>query len=694
MRPFAALPPKVLASLLAVLLSVLLFAVCCPLAFLAVLGLAALLTLAGAASVAMQAQGRAGGCTPALPLPEVAVFFVAFLVLCLCAAPGMYFKDGGELAASAHCLGVAHPTGFPVFCMFGKGLSLAPFGGIFFRINVLSALATALAAAISYALARTFTANRWVPLFAPLGLLGGHSVWLHGTTTEVYALSLAGLAAALLAFVIAQQDARGLLLGWFLTGLGAAGHITWPMYAGLAGLFFTALALWSYRKRAGSLVLASLVMAALGALAVLYLPVAASRNPIMNWGDPGSLGAMWDHITGRRIRDSFSGQVLALRPGPLYAHLVVATRVAWEGSGPLWPLAVVGLVARPRGLALVLAAVAMADLAYSVAINPMGVSDLQTLQPFNLCVAVLGAAGVGLLARRPAVFVLLAACALGLQWFTSPAERDMRPVHGPREVAYEFLHAAPAGAVLFSSSDDLSAVVVGAQAVEGARPDVVALVKQHLADQKYVERKFRAAMAYPEDQTILREARLAPFEANGESPVAALGRAAKMFARRGQVYMEMGEGAVDQPLLRSARPGFPAFLLKPTGDDLLRLVREAVSRSLAHCPSSDRFGRDFLAGSIRLVATHLALSGREDVAIGLLAQALQVSRDDPRTLNNLGVLLDYFGMSEQALPLLQRAVEVAPDYERGWRTLARLARKLGLARVAEEAEATIEELSR
>jgi len=50
-----------------------------------------------------------------------------------------------------------------------------------------------------------------------------------------------------------------------------------------------------------------LLYAALVSLAALiavdsYLPLAASAKPILNWGDPGSLRALWWHITGRQYQ--------------------------------------------------------------------------------------------------------------------------------------------------------------------------------------------------------------------------------------------------------------------------------------------------------------------------------------------------------------------------------------------------------
>ncbi|MBM4396172.1 MAG: DUF2723 domain-containing protein, partial [Deltaproteobacteria bacterium] len=508
-----------LASLLAVLAGVAALAAWSPAGFAIALVAGVALTLAGGAVVAVEARRRALGVAdpPGIRPPDArieaaaGVFVAAFVALVAGAAPGAYFKDGGELAAAAHSLGVAHPTGFPLFCLAGKGFSLLPAGGVFFRLNALSAAATALAAAFAYLLARLLSPrSRWsgaAALLAPAGLLGGHAVRLHGTTTEVYAISLAGLAASLLAFAVAarRRDATALALGWLLTGLGAGGHVTWPIYASMTGIVVTALTLGAWKGRRASILGASALLAVAAALSVLYLPAAAGRDPVVNWGDPSSAAAMLDHLTGRRIRESFAGEIGQFRWGLFRAHLVEVFRVAWQGTGPLWPLAAAGMLAavvRERAFAACAAGIVAADWLYSARINPMGVHDLQTLQPATLCVSVLAATaiarlmsmgkGSGTLAGGLAA---AAALAVGMQWGGSPGERGLAHVHAPREVAAALLGAVEPGATVFTTSDDLSAGVAAAQAVEGARPDVLSVVKQHLSDGAYVARKVRAHRA-------------------------------------------------------------------------------------------------------------------------------------------------------------------------------------------------------
>ena len=680
-----------------------------------VAGLAAL-TVLGALTVALQARarrargpgGRFAG-TPGQGHGEaVAVFAGAFVALVAAAAPGMYFKDGGELASAALGLGVAHPTGFPVFCLVGKGFGLLPTGSSFFRMNLQSAAMLALAAALVYELAvvlgqATGRGALAVALVAPLGLLGSHAAWLHGTTTEVYALSAAGLAAALLAFTRASlaRDARLLAAGWLLTGLGAGAHVTWPVYAAFAGLVASWAAL---RHRPGArlgVLGACALLAAGGALVVLYLPAAAARDPVNNWGDPSTPGALWAHLTGQRIRQSFS-EIQEFHWAALRAHAGVTAGTLWEGCGPLLVLAGVGLAvvgSRAPAVALLLAGVLAGDVAFSAQINPMGVRDLQTLVPAAVVVSALAAATIvrgWALARRegsPALVagvLATAALGLGMQWGASPAERAMTQVHSPREVAYALLDRAPVGATVLTTFDDLSAGLLGAQAIEDARPDVLVLVKQHLSDAAYVSRQARAHRSGPADDALIDEVRARPFEV-GEGLVDALQRAVRRLSARGPVMIEPGEGAVDSELVRDLEPGFPAFGPGPAADRGAATER-ALASIEGFVPGADRWGREYLGAWARLLGTYLAMSGRPGDALPVLSRALAINPDDPRTLHNLAVLLADAGHPGDARVLLRHAVDMDATYLRGWRSLAKVAASVGLPDEAREAEERAREL--
>ena len=73
---------------------------------------------------------------------------VTFAVYFYTLAPTVVGGDSGELITAAHTLGVVHPPGYPLYTVLTKLFTLLPFGEIAWRVNLLSAVSGALAAAL------------------------------------------------------------------------------------------------------------------------------------------------------------------------------------------------------------------------------------------------------------------------------------------------------------------------------------------------------------------------------------------------------------------------------------------------------------------------------------------------------------------------------------------------------------------
>jgi tetratricopeptide (TPR) repeat protein len=116
-----------------------------------------------------------------------------------------------------------------------------------------------------------------------------------------------------------------------------------------------------------------LIYAALLAVAGLaiyaYLPVAASRSPLINWGDPKTFERFWWHITGRQYQTFFSFSL-----DTMIGQLKEFVRFAANQFGPWWSLAGLGLVIagfvemfkRDKTVFFFFALVILADLAIAL----------------------------------------------------------------------------------------------------------------------------------------------------------------------------------------------------------------------------------------------------------------------------------------------------------------------------------------
>jgi tetratricopeptide (TPR) repeat protein len=126
-----------------------------------------------------------------------------------------------------------------------------------------------------------------------------------------------------------------------------------------------------------------------------YLPIAASKAPVMNWGDPRTFERLWWHITGKQYQ-VFLSYSLQTAVSQFSGFIKLAARE----FGPWWlpvapALAVAGMVAlyrTNRAVFWFLALVIIADLAYSLGYEIAEDKDAYYLPVF---IAMAIAAGFG-----------------------------------------------------------------------------------------------------------------------------------------------------------------------------------------------------------------------------------------------------------------------------------------------------------
>lgn len=247
-------------------------------------------------------------------------FILSFVIYLVTLAPAVYFTDSGELASVASSLGIAHPTGYPLFTLVGHLWSgLLPWSPVY-NLNLMAAVATAASALFiflcSYELLSNLSLKKKVgqlvtklddlllSLFVSLGYSFALTTWKQATSVEVYSLQLVIISLYLYlvikAYFAKEDSARLLIATGFTLGLGFANHLTSFMLipAGLIVLF----AKTNKRDRwklLGFVVGATLV----GVLLYLYLPVRSSQSPEFNWGAVHrSFDKFWYHVTGAQYQ--------------------------------------------------------------------------------------------------------------------------------------------------------------------------------------------------------------------------------------------------------------------------------------------------------------------------------------------------------------------------------------------------------
>jgi hypothetical protein len=152
---------------------------------------------------------------------------LAFALYLATMSPSVVNDDGGELQMLARALGVAHPTGYPLFILLSWAFSYLPLGGdVAFRVTLLCALCAAGAMAFFFLAARELGAGRVPALAAALLAASIPRIWMHASAAEVY--SFANLLMLFCSWLLLRWGAGKTPL-WVVTlafGFGLTHHIS------------------------------------------------------------------------------------------------------------------------------------------------------------------------------------------------------------------------------------------------------------------------------------------------------------------------------------------------------------------------------------------------------------------------------------------------------------------------------------
>jgi len=288
--------------------------------------------------------------TPALDLRPsyraaalTALAVLALYVLTL--APTTAMWDASEYITAAYTLGIPHPPGNPLFVLLGRVASLLPIGGVAYRVNLLAAVCSALAAGIWFLVAERVLAQwisvRWVRLagsvLAAVLSATAFTVWNQSVVNEkVYTVSLAFFAVVSWLTVLWCDDPDGrradriLVLIAYLIGLGytnhPAGFLVGPAVA-------TAVVVRRPRTILRWRLIASAVLALLlGITPFAFEPIRAAHHPALNEGEPTGctdrigVACTFSDTTVRRLmanvnREQYGKPNLSERQAPFSAQL-------------------------------------------------------------------------------------------------------------------------------------------------------------------------------------------------------------------------------------------------------------------------------------------------------------------------------------------------------------------------------------
>ena len=594
------------------------------------------------------------------------VAVLAFALYALAAPPGYFWLDSAELSAASLGLGIAHPTGFPLYCVVVKLASLIPIGELAFRVNLLSAVSAALAVlwvgrlvsdvcrppeseAAAPAVAELIAVVAAVG--AALTLALSLTFFRQATVAEVYAPGAALLAATLLLFnrVAHGGGARDGLLLAVVAGLGLAMHTTYM----LVGLPLVALFTVRLFRGARWPLAAPLLVVLVAGGTYLYLPVrAAAGVPApLQWDDTSTSSGFVAHATGERIRRAYSEEMQSTVGARVASNaadfatdvidqLLLALLAA--GAGLLWLLR----RRHRRWLGGTLLFLLSGDAVYSFWLNPMGIVDLQNGVPLALAVSVSAGCGLAWLGRalgRGGPFIAAAAAVVVV---VPVAMVSWRPVWAasagdlPRAWAQAALDETAPGGVVMVVNDSSAAGLIYMTTIEAARPDVAVLVRQHMVNAAERSRRILARSAPGRSCCELFGDRPITWELGHDRPPDRFTLVA----------------AAPLARLVAALPG-PAYRRED--------VEVAAHRIIAlfdHASARDRSAATVFAHALNSLG--IFAHQRRDIAAAIRAYdaALAVRPDYQRALVNRGAAAAASGDFPAAIAFTERALAVSPNH--------------------------------
>ena len=220
-----------------------------------------------------------------------AVLTVYALSLC----PDVYTIDSGELATVSYTLGIAHPTGYPLYSLISYFFAHLP-GEPIRGLNLLSALLSTCAAMFIYALAQRVTKSRTMPFLVASLYAFSPIIWRSAVTNEVHPLT--GLLACLLLFLLLDLgNDRRFFLFMYVCGLCFTNHMMVFALVLPAIIYAVTVHRLSMRR-----ILIGLTFFGLGLSLYAYIITRTIGGAEFAWGNAANLERLFWHVSGKQYQ--------------------------------------------------------------------------------------------------------------------------------------------------------------------------------------------------------------------------------------------------------------------------------------------------------------------------------------------------------------------------------------------------------
>ncbi|KPK77224.1 MAG: hypothetical protein AMJ89_02825 [candidate division Zixibacteria bacterium SM23_73] len=216
-------------------------------------------------------------------------------------------------------MGIAHPTGYPIYTILGRIFVLLPARDVIFRVNLMSVLFACFSNLILFfvilkVMEPSFQKEKkgdvqisyyykiWAAFLASLIFSFTPTLWSQAVSNEVYSLNILFYNLIIIVLLLWRSNLgklkseRIFFLLVFLYALSFGNHMSTILL--FPALIFFVIATQGWSVFQPKKIILSLLLFLLGLSIYIYLPVRSSQNPLLDWGNPETWSTFKRHVTG------------------------------------------------------------------------------------------------------------------------------------------------------------------------------------------------------------------------------------------------------------------------------------------------------------------------------------------------------------------------------------------------------------
>jgi len=235
----------------------------------------------------------------------ILVFIISLTVYLLTLSPTVNWGDSGEFIVVSYYMGIAHPTGYPLYTLLGKLFTFIPLKTVAFRVNLMSAFFASLTCLVLYLVTMKLTNNKIVSIITGLTFGFSYTLWSQAIIAEVYTLHTFFMALLILMILNYKEtrNIRFLYLFSIFLGLSFSNHImlTLILFPGFIYFILTEKQIGfkiKLNKDTVKRIILFVLLFLIGLIPYIYLPIRSYQKPSVSSIDFTKLSNIFIHIRG------------------------------------------------------------------------------------------------------------------------------------------------------------------------------------------------------------------------------------------------------------------------------------------------------------------------------------------------------------------------------------------------------------